>query len=332
MAQALAPCSFAFTARPCAPHRLASALVLPAASSGLMQRRAAAGLAGEGGRVAAAGNAAAQEPAALNYSPPFRPAEPAASTLAPRRRCLRVCADAAAAAPGEPSGQLKDSRSVGEGGLKVGRLPHNPSRLAPPLCRCSAPSSLLPLPTSLCRPSSAPWLIGGLAVAAAAAGGGYWAVTAGAAAPLLAAATHYLARSVLAKSGFFAAFRWGVYAAGGGEWGGCTPGATLGMAGRLQARPGRSACLPSLPAGQRICQHDPAQPLPCTSSPHLAVHLSPPPARLATRSPLQPHLLERAGRQNVLHRRPAGDALRQVGQLCGLHRGPGSHDGEPWFD
>ena len=71
MARALAPCSSAFTARACAPQRLASAHVLPAASSGLVQRRAAAGLAGEGARsMAAAGNAAAQASGSLCYRPP----------------------------------------------------------------------------------------------------------------------------------------------------------------------------------------------------------------------------------------------------------------------
>lgn len=54
-----------------------------------------------------------------------------------------------------------------------------------------------------------PLLVGGVALAAALGAGGYWVATHEAAAPLLAAVKHHLASSVLAKSGFFAAFRWG---------------------------------------------------------------------------------------------------------------------------
>lgn len=57
------------------------------------------------------------------------------------------------------------------------------------------------------RPSSLPVLLGGLAAAAALGGGCYWAATHAATQPALAAAKQYLAGSVLAKSGFFAAFR-----------------------------------------------------------------------------------------------------------------------------
>jgi hypothetical protein len=110
MARALAPCSSAFKARPCAPRRLASAHVLPAAGSGLVQRRGAAVLAGEIARRQLQLAMRLPRPAAHSATA-LPPAEPAVTaTLGPRRRCLRVCADAAAAAPREPSGQLKDSR------------------------------------------------------------------------------------------------------------------------------------------------------------------------------------------------------------------------------
>lgn len=52
-----------------------------------------------------------------------------------------------------------------------------------------------------------PLLLGGLALAAALGAGGYWVATHEAAAPVLATIKHHLASSVLAKSGFFAAFR-----------------------------------------------------------------------------------------------------------------------------
>lgn len=54
-----------------------------------------------------------------------------------------------------------------------------------------------------------PLLLGGLALTAALGAGGYWVATHEAAAPMLAAIKHHLASSVLAKSGFFAAFRCG---------------------------------------------------------------------------------------------------------------------------
>lgn len=85
-----------------------------------------------------------------------------------QRQCgLRVRADAAAAAGGEPAREHKHS----------------------------APKS-----------SSMPLLLGGLALTAALGAGGYWVATHEAAAPMLAAIKHHLASSVLAKSGFFAAF------------------------------------------------------------------------------------------------------------------------------
>lgn len=71
------------------------------------------------------------------------------------------------------------------------------------------PASLCRLSLSICpcRPVSLMWVAGGLAAVAAAGG---WAIISGTAASLLAALKHYLASSMLAKSGFFAAFRWGL--------------------------------------------------------------------------------------------------------------------------
>ncbi|KAL4433738.1 hypothetical protein ABPG75_000179 [Micractinium tetrahymenae] len=99
----------------------------------------------------------------------------ARSAAAPRRRCLRVCADATAtaAAAGDTGDQQQSS----------------------PFPR-SKPSSLPGLPG----------LLGGLAAVAAVAAGGFWASTLPAAAPAVAAVKHFFASSVLAKSGFFAAF------------------------------------------------------------------------------------------------------------------------------